>query len=280
MRKLIYLIFLISFMAMAQNPTKEDIVGSYKLPNTNPEGGQSVIIFKNKTFATFYFGGALKGTWKIIGNQVKFKTEGNPKFYLYGRKLLSLTDSTHLNFSCEESALVNLNSKINNTMQPLFNEGANCFSYPYVYKTNKGLTEVTFAKKDYSQNNGLFDLYKFEIPKDFNDLIVVGLSDQYTNVIEFSATYSEGSLYFNSSKKAASKRAASIEDSEEDKAFIDTFMNKELIPELLSYGDEFFPNYDNPSEEQENPFTRISPIKIEQGQVNIAKHNLFTATCN
>ena len=126
MRKLVYLFFLISFIAMAQNPETKDIVGTYKLPSSDPQGGQSVIIFENNTFATFFFGGALKGTWEIIGNQVKFKTEGHPKFYLYGRESSSLKDSTHLNFSCEESSLVNLNSKTSDTFQPLFNADANC----------------------------------------------------------------------------------------------------------------------------------------------------------
>lgn len=265
---------------MAQNLTTEDIVGTYKLPSSDPQGGQSVIIFENNTFATFFFGGALKGTWKTIGNQIKFKTEGNPQFYLYGRKSLVLKDSTHLNFSCEESAVVNLNSKTGDTFHPLFNEGANCFDYPYIHKINIPLSEVTFAKKDYRQRGDLFDLYKFEIPKDFNDLVVVGLSEQYTKVIEFTATYKDGNLYFNSNKKAASKRPSDIEDSEEDKAYMNEFMNTELIPELLAYGNEFFPRHDNPTDEQLNPFTRINPLKVERGKAKIGKNNLFTANCN
>ena len=280
MQKLILLFFLISFMAMAQNPREEDIVGSYRLLSSDPQGGQWVTIFENKTFATFYFGGALKGTWKIEGNQVKFKTTAHPKFYLYGCKLESLIDSTHLNFSCEESSLVNLNSKTSDTFQPLFNQDANCFDYPYILKIAKQFSEVAFAKIAYGQNGEGLELYKFKIPKDFNDLVVVGLSNQYTEVIEFTATYKNGNLYFDSNKKAATKRPASIEDSEDEKSYMDEFMKKELIPELLAYGNEFFPRHDNPTDEQLAPFTRITPIKIEKGNIKIGKNNLFTAICN
>jgi len=277
MQKLFYSFFLISFITMAQNPTTKDIVGTYKLPNSNPEGGQSVIIFENNTFATFYFGGALKGTWKIIDSQVQFKTESNPKFYVYGRKLKVLKDSTQLDFSCETNSLVNLNPKTSDTMQPLFNEGANCFDYPYIHKTTSHLSHLTFAKQEYRSVDS-FDIYKFEIDKKYNDIIVIGLPDEYTTESEFSALYKEGNLYFNENKPA-SKKPASIQENKEDKAYIARFMNKELIPETLMYGNEFFPNYDNPTEEQLSTFTRITPIKKEKGKIILGKNNLFTATC-
>lgn len=279
MKKLICLLFLIPFMAMAQNPTNKDIVGTYKLPNSNPEGGQSVIIFKNNTFATFYFGGALKGTWKIDGNEVKFKTTAYPKFYLYGRKLAALKDSTHLNFSCEENSFVNLSAKTKSTFQPLFNEDANCFGYPYVYKTNLHLNQIAFAKKDYRYDDDDYHIYTFEHPKTYNDLIVVGLPEEYTTESEFSAIYKDGNLYFGNSEKPASKRPASIKDSEENIDYMNEFMSKEIVPEVLTYGNEFFPNYDNPTEEELTPFTRIAPVKKEKSEIKIGINNLFTARC-
>jgi len=278
MQKLFYSFFLISCITMAQNPTTEDIVGRYKLPNSNPEGGQSVLIFKNNTFATFYFGGALKGTWKIVGNEVQFKTESNPVFYLYGRTLKSLKDSTHLNFSSEKNTLVNLNPKYNEAMQPLFNKGANCFGYPYVYKTNKHLRDLTFAKQNYRKANS-FDIYKFKVNKKYNDLIVIGLPHEYTTESTFSALYKEGNLYFGYGDKPASKSSRPMKKNSENKTFLTEFMSKELIPQPLVYGNEFFPNYDNPTEEELTPFTRIAPIKITKGKVILRKQHLFTAKC-
>ncbi len=257
---------------------KQDIVGLYRLPNANPESGQTVIIFENNTFATFFFGGALKGTWKMVSNQINFKTDANPKFYLYGRNLSALKDSTQLNFSCEENALVNLNTKTSNTFQPLFNKDANCFNYPYIHKTNTPLGYLAVAKQEHSANDS-FDIYNYEIDEKYNDLMVIGLSDQYTTAIEFSAIYKAGNLYFGSDK-AASKKPLSMEDSVEDKAYMDHFMATALIPEILIYGNEFFPNYDNPTPAELAPFTRIEPIKKEKGKVTIGKDNLFTATCN
>lgn len=65
MKKLFILFLLISFATMAQNPSTEDIIGSYRLPSNDPQGGQSVLIFDNNRFATFYFGGGVK---RIMGN--------------------------------------------------------------------------------------------------------------------------------------------------------------------------------------------------------------------
>jgi len=265
-------------MAIAQSPNIEDIVGTYRLPNSNPEGGETVLIFENNTFATFYFGGALKGTWEIIGNEIKFKTTAYPKFYLYGRKLSTLKDSTHVNFTVEPNALVNLNSNNQSAMQPLFNKDANCLAYPYIYKTGAHLNDLVLAKQEHSRAIS-FDIYTFEIDKKYNDLIVIGLQDEYTTEHIFFASYKEGNLYFDSDKPA-SKRPASIQENKEDKAYLDEFMGKELIPQLLSYGHEFFPIYDNPTEELLlTHYTRIAPIKKEKGKVSIEKNNLFTAKC-
>ena len=278
MNKLFYLFFLTSCIAMAQNFKTEDIVGSYRIPSNDPQGGQSVMIFENNTFATFYFGGALKGTWEIEGNEIKFKTVSNPKFYLYGRESKTLKDSTHLKFSTEESTLVNLAPKTSDIFRPLFNEGANCFGYPYIYKTSTHLGHLNFGKEYYYYGVG-FDIFKFEVPKKFNDLIVIGLQDEYTKEIEFSALYKDGKLYFNRGKKPASKRPSSLEANKEEKAYLNKFMNQELIPETLIYGNEFFPYYDNPAEEELIPYIRIAPIKKEKGQVKVGKNNVFTATC-
>ncbi|MDY7395640.1 hypothetical protein UMM65_10335 [Aureibaculum sp. 2210JD6-5] len=278
MQKLIYFFFLISCSLMAQNPTPEDIVGSYRLPSNDPQGGQSVIIFENNTFATFYFGGALKGKWEIVGNEVKFKTEANPKFYLYGRKLAALKDSTQLNFSCEEnSTFVNLNSKANDIFQPLFNDAANCFSHPYTYKSTTQLRNVAFAKSDYGYGD-LLDVYSFKIPEQYNDFIVIGLREEYTTETEFSASYKNGNLYFGGDKPA-SKKPDSVKETEENLAYLNEFMNKELLSEILNYGDEFFPYYDNPTKGQLTPFTRINPINKKKSEVKKGDTNLFTAKC-
>lgn len=223
--------------------------------------------------------GALKGSWEIDGNQVNFTTESNPKFYLYGRKQATLKDSTQLNFICERNnTFVNLSPKNNDKLQPLFNKDANCFGYSYVHKTNMHLSQLTFAKQDYYYVDD-FDIYNFEVDAKYNDLIVIGLRDEYTTESDFSATYKNGDLYFGRDKPA-SKKPNSVKENEVDKAYIDKFMKEELIPETLLYGNEFFPNYDNPTDEQLIPFIRIDPIKIEKGKIKVGKNNLFTAKCD
>lgn len=275
MRIRLIIILLFSITGLQGQIQNEDIAGTYKLPNSNPEGGQSIIVFENGTFITFFFGGVLKGTYQINDIEINFKTTTNPKFVVYGRNLASLKDSTNITFKVEGNSYFRLYDN-KTEMKPVFNESANCFRHPYMKKVKGLVKNFEFAEKDYNSDKNLYNVYYFNNDKSYNDLMIIQLSDQYTNESKFTALYQENGLLFNDKLV---KRAPNKFNSE-DKLFIYNFMKNELLPNELVYGKEFFPRYDNPTEEQLKPYSKIKSSSIVKEKVKVQSNSLFTAKCD
>ncbi len=273
---------------MGQVISTDTIIGQYRLPSSDPQGGESVLIFSDNTFLTVYFGGMLKGSWQIKSNTVLFKTTSSPQVVVYGREISSLKDTTQIDLSgfSGNQALVGFESGKELIMQSIFNTDANCFASPYIYKTLKELPEFSFAmgkpEIHHESEYNTLNLYSYANTKQYNDFMVVNLPSEYTRDIGFSANYVNGKLFFRQHLVAASKKPLS-EGSDEDSRFIRKFMEQELLPDILEYGNEFFPYIENPTEEDLKAFYRIEPTQVEEIQKNEIKHgatSLFHASCD
>ena len=254
MKNINYLFLFASLGLCGQSISDEELVGTYNLPNSNPEGGQSVIINIDGTFATFFFGGALKGTWKRKENNIQFKVKKKPKYALYGRKSERLKDSTRIEFSGFEQnpSFVNLEAFNKKEFLRVFNENANCFAYPYIHKTTTALSKIAFAQ--YHNREKLFDIYTFDISEIYNDFMVISLSSTYTRDLSFTAIFKDGALYFDRNSKPAKKGP---QLSGEDAEFLKEFMTQEFFPDTMTSNEEFFPIYDQPTEEDLLPYSKI-----------------------
>ncbi len=268
---------------MAQGILTESITGVYSLPTNNPEGGQSFAVLPDHTFVSVYFGGLIKGTWEIKDNTVHFATSAEPKIALYGRKLNTLKDTIQVDFGgdFDNGAKVNLDMRKGSDMQNVFNEGANCKAYPYIYKTKMGLKKVAFAVRQGRRGVEDFSLFTFEIPETYNDIIAINLPAQYTTENIFIVNYKEGNLYFNPGSKHTSKRPLSS-ISEEDMRFYKQ-TTQGLLTEVIAYGDELFPYIENPTEEGVRSFYVINPVSVvtlKEKDIKVKPTCLFTAVCD
>ncbi len=270
---------------MAQEITTDDVIGVYHLPTNNPEGGQSFAVFPDYTFVSVYFGGIIKGTWKIKDGAVHFTISAEPKIALYGRRIEALKDTTQLDFggNFSRGAKVNLEMEAGNVMQNIFNKGANCKAYPYIYKTRKSLRKIAFAISDGARNGNqeYFKLFTFEIPESYNDIIAINLPAQYTTENEFVVNYENGGLYFNSGSKPASKSPLS-RISMEDMSFYKR-TTKRLLSDTISYNSELFPYVEDPTEEMLLSFYVIAPtsiIRVKEKDIKIKPTSMYTAVCD
>jgi len=289
---LVVIILILNGAIMAQKITTKDIIGIYSLPSNNPEGGQSIAVFPDHTFSSVYFGGILKGSWRIKNNTVHFTIRAEPQIALYGRKLELLKDTIQLGFSGDFSrkANVNLNMIEGNTMRPIFNKDANCKSYPYIYKTTKGLKKISVAVRNqtegkYSEKFDNFNLFIFDVPEDYNDLLVINLPSQYTTKNSFIVNYINGGLCFSLDDKPSRKRSLEIAF-KEDLYFCKKVSTLKLLPEILEYGNEVFPYIDMDKADVialTKPFYLIKPldiISIKEKDLKIESKSLFTAKCD
>jgi len=287
------IILTINITIMAQEVTTKDITGVYSLPSNNPEGGETITIFPDNTFASVYFGGMLKGTWVIKENSVYFTTNVEPQIALYGRESKMLKDSVQLNFSGEFSrkAKVNLNVDTVGIMQHIFNEGANCKDYPYLYKSTHQLKKISFALIDWSIYNetgdtDTFNHYMYEIPKNYNDLVAINLPLEYTSKKKFVVIYKNGGLCFNSDIPTDKQTLDSI--SEEDKNFYKKY-NKKILVDMIAYGNELFPFVEfnglseNEIQEAIRSYHIIKPTSktiVKENEIKVKEKSLFTANCD
>jgi len=284
MKALFIIMTLISSSIYAQN---DQISGSYSQSSGNPEGGTTFIILPNQTFIVAYFGGARKGTWKLKADDIyEFTYHTEEKYVLYGRFNSELKNSVSVSIGVDsrEGLAVRFNKIKEEPFTPVFNKGANCFSYPYYYKQKKKLNtlEISVPKEErYYQEEPTdsVSIYSFKVEEDYNEFILAGLSEEYSQAGSFIAKYHEGVLSLD--ERTNLRKGKNYEDlSEETLNFAKSYTETEILPQILEYGNEFFPYYEYPSENDLKPFYKIkSDIKTLKG-IKFSENSLFIAKCD
>ena len=284
MKSLLFsVITLVTFSLMAQN---KEITGKYYESSGNPEGGTTFIVMPNNTFVVAYFGGIQKGTWEAIDNFYTFTYHSEPKFVLYGRKNPTVRDSVFISFSVEANLkyAVRFNATKDQSFNPIFNNGANCFSYPYGYKQVepfKIIEAYAPALVAYysGEAQGSSELYSYAIEDDYNEYLLTGLPSEYSQGGSFRALFENGELILGDGKSI--KKSGDIKDlREEDLKFITSHTENELLPKVLEYGNQFFPYFDESNETNLIPFTRIEPKRsTPKSPLQVSEKSLFVVTC-
>lgn len=287
MKNLILVIFLMFIGSVfAQKFSNEDVVGVYKEKSNDPVGGSTFVFLPDQSFVMSYFGGLQKGTWEIIGQDIRITKTAEPQFALYGRNLNSLGNKTQVDFSmdADNGVMVGLDSNKKSHLKPVFNEGANCYRHPYIFTQNEKLVQLYAAQtiredvdtnleeKSYSQ------VYHFNIFGVYNDLILINLPSEYTEKWSALITFENDKLYLEYGDEGMQK--SPIDSlSEEDITMINHFSKQSLFPNQIQSGDEFFPYSENPTQEELKPYNRIDVLEISQKVITIEEIPFFTATC-
>ncbi len=167
MNKILLLLTIFTFnMANAQN---NSIVGIYNLGSSSPEGGSHLLVFKDNSFAITYFGGIQTGKWEKKGeNKYMFIPHTKETvFELYGRHNNLIANSTKIAFNGFENSQTFIQLRNNAdeeyNMQQVFNNNANCFSYPYVHTFKTVAKSISLLSVGYMQENN--PILTFENPK-------------------------------------------------------------------------------------------------------------------
>ncbi len=184
------------------------IVGSYTISRDHsPEGSPRLYVFADHIYAIPYFGGMIVGTWEIVKDQYIHFKPLRPKFpfVMYGRHNKEIGDSTKMMFRGRDfnhytRICMSKGTQENLTCTPVFNEGANCFSYPESYKTTVegiyseiGFTGVNLYGDQYKKGKGR--LYNVKNPEGYNELIIKEYIEM-SNTQSFRGTIIEDGLLF------------------------------------------------------------------------------------
>jgi len=229
-----------------------------------------------------------KGNWRIDKNTIHFSSDNEPTFVVYGRNLSILRDTTKIRFVVErsEKILINYQETLNSKMKPIFNKNANCFESEYsiteIVPINR--IDVSMNEVPNDEENGNvkeLDVFQFDIPSTYNDLILVNLPKEYSTSVSFSATFNNNMLYLNGDTDGVQKRPLSRLGKEQIDRLA-AFSENSFLPNILEYGNEFFPSIDQDqiNEETLKSFTKIKNTSITKQNVTITTESLFIANCD
>jgi len=188
----------------------QEISGVYHVKGNSPEGGTNYVLFPDNTFVVGYFGGIITGIWKKEGDLIFFENRVAPKFVLYGRKSSILKDTVNVRYNVREnqSVAVGFTKQESIQMKYVFNESANCFSYPYIHRQTEKITDFYVANVPNNSSSEILvsSAFHFENLENYNEFILINLPDEYTTAINFSARIEKDLLYFDSNANGITKR--------------------------------------------------------------------------
>ncbi len=267
--KLLLTIIIMSNLANGQNHS--GIVGLYNLGSSSPEGGSHLFILENGDYAIAHFGGLKIGKWKNIGKDI-YQLSFNPsesKFELFGRYNKGLEGNTKISFNGFENGETFVQLKKDKeegyTMQRVFNENANCFSYPYVHTFNTIAKNISFMSIQHADVDTNHSIITINNPERYNDFVAgyVEVSNYESNPLI--VIFKDNQLYFEDGRGKSSERTP-LEEVGENLEFIKKFIDMELNRDTI---------YLNPS------YNVFGQIDNEDGsQQDINEHHVFNEQKN
>lgn len=134
--KRIILLFILSvftrnMQAQTYMPSGKD---RYKEISGRYGGNDGLCLFDDGTFMLYGYATAVFGSYVFEKDYLSFYPDTLPLFEVYAGKNNSIGDSTRLNFAGFERGGATFVSFGNAGPQPVFNDDANCFDEPFVYR--------------------------------------------------------------------------------------------------------------------------------------------------
>ncbi len=218
---------------LANGQSHSEILGLYNLGSSSPEGGSYLFILENGDYAIAHFGGLKIGKWKNVEENT-YQLSPNPsksKFELFGRYNKGLEGKTKIAFNGFENGETFVQLKNDKeegyTMQRVFNEGANCFSYPYVHTFNTTAKSISFVSIQHDAIDTNHSIITINNPERYNDFVAgyVEVDNYESNPLI--AVLKDNQLYFEDGRTKSSVRTP-LEEVGEDLEFIRKFIDMEL----------------------------------------------------
>ncbi|KQC33609.1 hypothetical protein AAU57_09960 [Nonlabens sp. YIK11] len=287
MKKVLSILFVFSGMALgvAQHSV-EDISGAYHISSNDPHGGSDMIISPDHHFAIAFFGGVLKGTWQKVGDHYLFTYHKEPKVVLYARYNSSIQDSVKVRVGLDANRgfAIRFNGSENDAFTAIFNEAANCFTYPYIYSQRNAIEQIEIYQQDlrtYVESeitNSKNYIFSFKPNATYNELLLTGLPKGYSQGGTFQARFMEGQLFMED-QGGIPKRSEYKDINAEDLEFFEQYFKNEIFPEVLDSNNEQFPYAENPTDQDLVPFIRIRPKMMPVNTIVMNPGSLFYSIC-
>jgi hypothetical protein len=264
--KLLIIMVIMSNLTSAQNGT--DISGVYNLGSSSPEGGSHLVVLENGDYAITYFGGVKTGKWKNTqGNIYEFTSNlSESTFELSGRHNKDLKDNTKIFFSSFENGetFIQLRAEREEpyTMQRVFNEDANCFSYPYVHTFKSIANSISFMSIQFGDDDTNHSIITIKNPEGYNDFVVNFIEIDSYESETFLAEFKDDALYFE--EDDFSDRTP-LDAESEDIQFIKSMIEMEANRDTI---------YFNPS------YNVFGQLDGDEGQQDILEHHVFNEQKN
>ncbi len=250
----IAMMLVVSRQNAAAQPARS-IAGSYGMEATpSPEGGTHFILQPDSTYVVVYFGGARAGRWNVVDDTLLYLTPTDVPahtFALYGRRHAGLVGHSRIFYTGDFGSgghyvrIGGLGAGRGQRVRRVFNEGANCTSFPNVDTVAGTPDSIVLVRRDWRQAEGRGDAYAFGNPARYNDFVAVATRREETAAMrgdEPVAAIRADGLYFLKSRHFA--RREEWEPGDEDRTFFHELTTANPDPDTVFYN----PAYNEPDE--------------------------------
>ncbi|MCU0437921.1 MAG: hypothetical protein MUC49_08380 [Raineya sp.] len=160
------LIFISSLEVFSQQ--KMDVIGVYHESGSTGGGnvgGANYYILENHHFVIIAYATIIYGKWEINEKNVLILSPTKPPtFKIYGRYNPTIKSGAKIMFQNFESrSFIQINEET--VFTPVFNENANCLSYPNVASFSQKTESISLAT--------IKEIYKFQVKNNANDFIAI-----------------------------------------------------------------------------------------------------------
>lgn len=132
-----------------------------------------ISLFEDGKFMLYGYATMVFGSYVFEKDYLLFYPDQLPQFLLYANYNPTLGDNVSVNFRGFEEGKTFVQLGDDN-MQPVFNDGANCFDFPYIYEQSQPISQLKFAvqKEDFDAGPA-YHTFHYQNDQRFNDFIAI-----------------------------------------------------------------------------------------------------------
>ncbi|QIH32606.1 preprotein translocase subunit SecD [Sphingobacterium sp. DR205] len=132
-----------------------------------------ICLFEDGKFMLYGYATMVFGSYVFEKDYLLFYPDQLPRFQLYANHNPTLGDTVSVNFRGFEEGKTFVQFGDDN-MHPVFNNGANCFDFPYVYEQSHPMSQLKFAvqKEDFDAGPA-YQTFHYQNDQHLNDFIAI-----------------------------------------------------------------------------------------------------------
>lgn len=132
-----------------------------------------ICLFEDGKFMLYGYATMVFGSYVFEKDYLLFYPDQLPQFQLYACHNPTLGDEVSVNFRGfeEGKAFVQFGD---DSMKPVFNDGANCFDFPYIYEQSHPMPQLKFTVQYEGFDAGpVYQTFRYQNDQRFNDFIAI-----------------------------------------------------------------------------------------------------------